>query len=69
MLSNSFLEILHIFCMILFQFMDFSSMGADEIFDLSKDQTAMQRKLLKHPEYQEILKKELPRLIGTGILG
>lgn len=52
--------------------MDFSNVTAvDELFDPEKqmDQKEMQRLLLKNPGYQEILKRELPRLLGTGILG
>lgn len=49
--------------------MDFSNVTADEMFDEKTDKTEMQKMLLKHPEYHEILKRELPRLIGTGIMG
>uniref|UniRef100_A0A336M4W5 CSON009904 protein n=1 Tax=Culicoides sonorensis TaxID=179676 RepID=A0A336M4W5_CULSO len=68
-LKNSAIEILHIFCMVIFQFMDFTEVTADELFDMKKDQSLMQRKLMKLPQYQEILKRELPRLIATGIIG
>uniref|UniRef100_A0A336M177 CSON009903 protein n=1 Tax=Culicoides sonorensis TaxID=179676 RepID=A0A336M177_CULSO len=73
LLINGAHENLMVFCMILFQFMDFSDVtDTDELFDLNKDKTdqaAKSRALFKHPRYQEILKRELPRLIGLGILG
>lgn len=56
--------------MVLFQFMDFSEVAdSDEVFDIKKDRTEAQRALFKHPQFHEILKKEIPRLIGLGILG
>lgn len=55
-------------CMMLFQFMDFSNMKTEEVFD-PKDPLALTRLSMRNPEYQRIMKIELPRLIGLGLIG
>lgn len=54
--------------MMLFQFMDFSNMKTEEVFDAA-DPMAQHGIAMRNPEYQRIMKIELPRLIGLGIVG
>ncbi|XP_063709154.1 uncharacterized protein LOC134837698 [Culicoides brevitarsis] len=66
-LKNGVLETYHVFSMILLQFMEFAKENMSE--DQSPVQmAAMFHNTIYHPDYQAILKAEIPRMIGLGIL-
>lgn len=54
--------------MVAWQFMDFSNVDPEKMFEIKDDRDQMHRMLLKHPEFQKILKAEIPRLINMGLL-
>lgn len=52
----------------MFQFIDFSNLKTEEIFN-PEDPLGLNRLAMRNPEYQRIMKIELPRMLGLGILG
>uniref|UniRef100_A0A336MZ52 CSON010227 protein n=1 Tax=Culicoides sonorensis TaxID=179676 RepID=A0A336MZ52_CULSO len=66
-LRNGIVEVLLCVSMLMFQYMDFSNMTTEEVWD-TKDPFALHRITMKNPEYQKALKKELPRLVALGLI-
>lgn len=63
-----FLEVQLCVSIMLFQFMDFSNMNTEAVYDI-EEQFNIYRKAMRHPEYQKAMKVELPRLVSLGLIG